>query len=48
MELRKSSKSDIENIMRIIHQAHKKSGFKYCVVIYLEDRSKRIAFEKAL
>ena len=26
----------------------KKNGFKYCGVIYLEDRSKRIAFEKIL
>lgn len=26
----------------------KKNGFKYCGVIYLEDKSKRIAFEKLL
>lgn len=36
----------MENVS--MQQLLKKSGFQYCGIIYLEDKSKRIAFEKIL
>lgn len=57
MQFRKAVETDINNIMDIIkvdtHEENismqkllKKNNFKYCGIIYLEDKSKRIAFEK--
>jgi len=44
----KSIKIDTHEQNLSMQKLLKKSGFKYCGVIYLEDRSKRLAFEQVL
>lgn len=44
----KSIKIDTHEQNLSMQKFLKKSGFEYCGIIYLEDRSKRLAFEKTL
>jgi RimJ/RimL family protein N-acetyltransferase len=43
-----SIKADTHKDNRAMQKALYKNGFQYCGIIYLEDNSERIAFEKIL
>ena len=42
----KSIRVDTQKDNRSMQQWLKKNGFQYCGIIYLEDRSERLAYEK--